>query len=95
MNIKWTLAAKKSFKLNIAYLLEDWTTKEVQNFTNEVFEKVLLLSKFSHLGKFDNDLNCYKFVLSKQITLLYTIECTDLVLLLFWNNYKKPLKRLK
>lgn len=94
MEIIWTLTAKSTFKNNIKYLLEDWTHKEVVSFTNEVYKKLDLLAIHPNLGRFDDDLKCNKYVIVKQITLLYLIEGDKIYLLNFWNNYKKLLKKL-
>jgi hypothetical protein len=44
MEIIWTLRAKNTFKSNISYLLENWTYREVVNFTNQVYRKLDLLA---------------------------------------------------
>lgn len=94
MEIIWTQTAKSTFKSNIKYLLEDWTHKEVVNFTNEVYRKLDLLTIEPNLGRFDEDLKCNRYIIVKQITLLYTVDENKIFLLNFWNNYKKPIKKL-
>ena len=94
MEIIWTLTAKNSFKSNIKYLLEDWTYREVVNFTNEVYKKLDLIALHPNMGLFDGELKCNKYVILKQITLLYSIDGNTIYLLNFWNNYRKPLKKM-
>ncbi|MET4081077.1 plasmid stabilization system protein ParE [Pedobacter sp. UYP30] len=95
MEIKWTDEAKETFKSNIRYLLEEWTHKEVVNFTHEVYKKLDLLAKYPDLGSYDDELKCNRYFVVKQITLFYMVQFDEIVLLSFWNNYKKPLKRLQ
>ena len=94
MEIIWTLTAKNTFKSNIKYLQDEWTEQEVSNFTFEVYRKLELLALNPNMGRYDEELKCRKLVLIKQITLLYIIENNTIFLLSFWNNYKKPLKKL-
>ncbi len=94
MEIIWTLTAKNTFKNNIKYLLKEWSKKEVDNFINEVYKELETLSEYPLIGTLDEDLKCRKFVIVKQITLLYNFEGNNLYLLNFWNNYQKPLKKL-
>ena len=94
MEIIWSLTAKTSFKSNVKYLKEEWSAKEIVKFTEEVYKKLELLAVNPNMGRYDEELRCKKFVLTKQITLLYLIEDDIIYLLRFWNNYQKPLKRL-
>lgn len=90
MEIVWTNQASKTHRENIEYLLNQWTYKEVHNFNDEVIKIANLLKKNSKLGKWDEDWKCYKILVIKPITLYYTIEEKKIVLITFWNNYKKP-----
>lgn len=68
--------------------------KEVVKFTNEVYKKLEHLAKYPDLGSYDDELKCNRYYVVKQITLLYMVRIDVIVLLSFWNNYKKPLKKL-
>lgn len=65
MEIKWTDEAKKTFKSNIKYLLEEWTQKEVVKFTNEVYKKLEHLAKYPDLGSYVDELQCNRLLCCK------------------------------
>lgn len=75
-------------------MLREWTYKEVIHFTNEVYRKLDLLAENPNMGRIDEELKCNKLMIMPQITLLYMIQFDVIVLLSFWNNYKKPVKKL-
>ena len=94
MEIIWTTEAKKSFKKNVTYLKEKWTIKEVDAYTLKVYGTIELLQNFPNLGVYDQDLQCSKITIIKQVTLLYDVNNGHIEIISFWNNKRKPIKKL-
>ncbi|MGO3182619.1 MAG: type II toxin-antitoxin system RelE/ParE family toxin [Aequorivita sp.] len=90
MEIIWTDRAYYSYDNNIDYLLNEWSLEVVRNFIGKTEEAEKLLLENPHLGRFDEDLNLYKLLVVKQIYLFYEIHGNHVVMIDFWNNYKKP-----
>jgi plasmid stabilization system protein ParE len=71
MTIFWSQKAEEDFESNIIYLLENWSTEVVQNFTFDT-EKVLNILMINPKAFQQNKrLNCYAVPITKQITLFY------------------------
>ena len=90
MEIIWTDKAYSSYENNIDYILQEWSMEVVKNFIEKTEEAEKLLMENQHLGRFDEDLKLYKLLVVKQIYLFYEIHGNQIVLIDFWNNYKKP-----
>lgn len=90
MRIIWTNKAFDSYQKNIEYLLEEWSIEVTVNFINETEKVEDLLKGNPNLGRFDEDLKLYKLLVIKQIYLFYEMDGINIVLINFWNNYKKP-----
>lgn len=91
MEVIWNLEAKNTFAENIEFLKGRWTIKEIDTFIDKTEQLLKLLKKNPELGQFDEDWQAYKFLVVPQIYMFYEIQGNKLVLLYFWNNYKKPL----
>jgi len=87
----WTAEAKNTFKNNIEYLKNKWTSKEIDVFVLKSFEIIDLLKKHPKMGVWDTNHQAFKFLILSQIYLFYIIDNDKFVLLSFWNNYQKPL----
>ena len=69
--IIWHVSAEITYQSEIEYIYFKWNFKEVKKFENLVIENLNRLSLNSLLGKFENKLKIYSFVISKQTTLYY------------------------
>lgn len=96
LKIKWTFEAKSTYKENVLYLKLNWDKKTLENFINRTEKDLSILKDNPYAGVYDSILNCRKFLIVKQIYLLYTFdnEKKEIILITFWNNSRKPLKNL-
>ncbi len=90
MEIIWSDRAYFSYDNNIHYLLNEWSVEVAKGFIEKTEEAEKLLLENPHLGRFDEDLMLYKLLVVKQIYLFYEIHGKHIVIIDFWNNYKKP-----
>lgn len=96
--INWTNRAWRTYKANIDYLQEAWTTKEISNFVLLVDKRLANLSKHPRIGNPRNkkypNIRCT--LIHKRILLLYKLKPlkNEIDLLVFWNTYQNP-QRLK
>lgn len=90
----WSEIAKLDYWNNIDYLLENWSTMEVQQFLEKVNSTLNLLQKGKIEFKPTHYKNIFSVVITKQITLFYRIHQNQIELLRFWNTYQNP-KKLK
>ena len=88
MKIEWTFLAKTDYWQNIDYLEEKWTENDVLNFIKKVDDCILLLKSKTVLFTKSDYKDVYKMVITKQITLFYTVDSETIYLLRFWNNYQ-------
>lgn len=88
MKIEWTLASKNDYWQNIEYPENHWSEKEVLNFINEIDYSLNLLAKGNVIFTKPDYPDVYKMVITKQITIYYSIENETIYLLRFWNNYQ-------
>ncbi|WP_018674532.1 type II toxin-antitoxin system RelE/ParE family toxin [Riemerella columbina] len=92
--ILWTDTAKNSFNDNIAYLLEDWTQKEIENFIDKTDSAIENLRYHPYIGKPVSGYSDYRNILIvPQISLIYRVVNTyEILLITFFNNYQNPYK---
>ncbi len=94
MEIVWTYKAHNTYWNNIDYLIRFWNEAVIENFENETLRVLDIIQKKPHIGHYDEDLDCNIILIVKQISLLYEIDNDKIVLLTFWDNRQKPIKRL-
>ncbi|WP_294958020.1 type II toxin-antitoxin system RelE/ParE family toxin [uncultured Flavobacterium sp.] len=88
MNVIWAPQAKQDFWNNIDYLEAEWSEKVALSFIEKVNTTIALLKNDNVLFLKTNYKNVYKIVITKQISLYYRIENTNLELLRFWNTFQ-------
>lgn len=94
MKIIWTHEAILSFKQNILYLTENWSLEEIREFKVKTKSVLKNLKDNPKMGYYDDDWQCHRILVLKQITLFYSPENEEIVLISFWNNKRKPIRRL-
>lgn len=94
MEIIWTQKARFTFFDNIKYLEHYWNDAIAEDFENETLRVLDIVQKNPHIGRYDEDFGCNVILIVKQISLLYEIINNEIVLLTFWDNRQKPIKRL-
>ena len=96
--IIWSPAALKDFLNIISYLQENWTNKEIDNFTNRVDEKLDVLSLHPRLGSLNSKkMNIHKTIIHKKVILIYKYKPLkkEIILLNFWNPQQDSKKLTK
>lgn len=88
MNVIWAPQAKQDFWNSIDYLEAEWSEKVALNFIEKVNTTIALLKNDNVLFLKTNYKTVYKIVITKQISLYYRIENTNLELLRFWNTFQ-------
>ena len=94
MEIYWTHKAKITFFNNVTYLENYWNDQVAENFENETLRVLEIIEKNPHIGRYDEDFGCNIILIVKQIYLLYEPQNDKIILLTFWDNRQKPIKRL-
>lgn len=94
MEITWTEEATLSFKKNILYLKEKWSLNEINEFKAKTKSLLGNLKDNPMMGYYDHDWGCNRILIVSQITLFYFVDRNKIVLISFWNNKRKPIKKL-
>jgi hypothetical protein len=76
------------------YLEHHWNPEVANHFENETVRVVNIVQRNPYIGRYDEYFRCNLILVVKQISLLYDIKNNQVILLTFWNNYQKPIKRL-
>ncbi len=93
----WLPEAESTFKQNLDYLGDEWSTQVKANFLTRVDETISLVSTNPNLypvhRKKDQVRKC---VVHPRITLYFKVKNEKVYLIIFWNSYQDPKKiRLK
>ena len=94
MKIVWTHQAYKSYWKNVEYLENYWNDNVADNFEFEILRVLEIIKKNPHIGRYDEGFDSNILLIIKQIYLVYEIKNNEIVLLNFWDNRQKPIKRL-
>ncbi len=92
MQRKWTQEAKDNLFGILDYLIEHWTERDAKNF-NTKLERILALIEKRPLLYPRSRKNIHRAVITKQITLYYSIKGRHVYLLQLFNNRQHPRKR--
>ena len=84
--------AVDDYEQNIAYLIQEWQQREVNNFVSKVTQTIANIQLMPEMYPTLEGANVVtrKAVVVKQISLIYTFDEDRILLLNFWNNYKDP-----
>lgn len=95
LEVIWSLEAEWNLRNIINHLTEEWTEKEIRNFTVRLEERLSILVENPRLCKKSERLNgtreCF---LGKYNTLFYTYDNKNLNIITIWDNRQDP-KKLK
>ena len=86
MNVVWSQTALNAYLQIIDYLFEKWTEKEVLTFQKKVDSLIIRVSKDNYICPVSRLLNYHKCFVTKQNSLIYTIENNHLILITFIDN---------
>jgi plasmid stabilization system protein ParE len=96
LEIVWTTRAEKEFEKIIAYIEENWTQREVQNFVRESFRFFELLTEHPEIfEKSDKQKNVYRGPMDNHNILTYRFKTRkkQIELLNIRSAKRKPLKK--
>jgi plasmid stabilization system protein ParE len=93
LKIRWTKEATKNLESIINYLDTNWTSKELQKFFKKLEKQLLLLSIFpeAYPHSFKKK-KIHRCVLTKNLTIYYSVEEEYLVLLSIFDKRQHPSK---
>jgi plasmid stabilization system protein ParE len=93
LKIRWTEEATNNLESIIIYLESNWTSKELTKFFHKLEKQLLLLSLFPEAYPFSiRRRTIHRCVLSKNLTIYYTVENECLVLLSIFDTRQHPSK---
>ena len=93
LKIRWTEEATKNLENIIIYLETNWTTKELKKFFQKLEKQFLLLSIFPEAYPLSQKKkNIHRCVLTKNLTIYYTVKDDYLVLLSIFDTRQDPVK---
>lgn len=92
--IIWSPIAKISYLTILEYLQENWPEQVMENFIDRTEEALGHICSNPFLYTYSVEINAYKCVVTKQVSLLYRIIFDKAELLVFWDNRQNPSKLL-
>jgi plasmid stabilization system protein ParE len=93
LKIRWTEEATTNLENIIIYLETNWTSKELKKFFQKLEKQLLLLSLFPEAYPVSlTKKRIHRCVLTKNLTIYYTIEDDSLVLLSIFDTRQHPSK---
>ncbi len=89
----WSEEALNNLQQIIYYLENKWTKREIKKFAKLLDKQLNLISKNPYLfPKSDKSFSLRKSVLSKQTTIYYTINNSEIRIVTIFNNRQNPEK---
>lgn len=93
--IRWSEQAEITFFEVVEYLNQNWTQKEVDNFIDETYSVIELISKKPLLSRSSGLENYREILITKHNLLMYRIREEEIVLLSFFDTRQHPRKKPK
>jgi plasmid stabilization system protein ParE len=93
--IIWSEAALLALENEILYLEENFTGKEIQNFTDRITQKLLLIQTHPKMGrKVSKRQNVFQTGINKRIEIYYLYRPIkkEIHILALWNTLQNPQK---
>lgn len=84
--IIWSPIAQISYLNILDYLQENWPEQVIENFIDRTEEAIQHINQNPFLYPYSTEINAYKCVVTKQVSLLYRIMHNRAELLVFWDN---------
>jgi|694.fasta_scaffold136998_2 hypothetical protein len=73
LKVIWLPTAERNFQKVINYLLENWTTKEVENFVKSTDQTIQYIQLIPRLFRKSTKKNVYEAVITKHNIMIYQI----------------------
>lgn len=90
MTITWSFQARIDYWSNIDYLEDEWSESEVRSFIENVDYNISLLKLNTVLFNATKYKNVFRVTVTKHITLFYSLNGDEIILLRFWSNFQNP-----
>jgi hypothetical protein len=94
LKIFWTEDALLSYNKVIDYLIENWTEREIHNFTETLAKKLRLLTSGNVTFKSSVKKSYHEVLITKHNLLIYRIKPDHIELILFWDTRQNPRKKI-
>ncbi|MBL7902456.1 MAG: type II toxin-antitoxin system RelE/ParE family toxin [Bacteroidia bacterium] len=91
--IIWTPEAEATFEKVIAYLLENWTEKEIRNFVTSTFSVIAYISEHPFMFRKTNKRNVREALVTPHNLLIYKVYPDRIDLITFWDTRQNPLRK--
>ena len=91
---RWTPPSRGNYFKITQFILDNWTSKELQKFVDKTAKTLSQIAKGPELFPVSKKGNIRKCILSKQTILFYRIKKNEVDLVTFRDNRKNP-KTLK
>jgi plasmid stabilization system protein ParE len=88
--ITWSDEAVTDYHQTIDYLLQEWSEQAAIDFIEEVEAVLDILKLQPELYPLSSYPQVRRAVIRKQVTLYYTLEKEEILLVRFWNTYQNP-----
>ncbi|MDX2001346.1 MAG: type II toxin-antitoxin system RelE/ParE family toxin [Chitinophagales bacterium] len=89
--IIWTTIAIEDFRAVVVYLEEQWSAKTAQDFVDNLWGKIEILSMHPYLGKqSESDETVRRLLITKHNTLYYTLLEDTIIVLEIFDNRQNP-----
>lgn len=89
-HITWSDDAVADYHQAIDYLLSEWPEQVAITFIEEVEAVLDILKLQPKLYPLSAYPNVRRAVIRKQVTLYYTLDKEEIILVRFWNTYQNP-----
>ena len=91
--IIWSDKAISDYSSNVDYLLLKWSIKDAREFTTKVHDILNLLPSLPEMFPLSDYKDVRKGIVCKQISILYQVKKSEIILLRFWDNRQNPKKK--
>ena len=90
--IIWSEDAEEDYANNIEYLLAEWSINDAQEFIDNANNVIRIISEIPKAFPLSDYKKIRKALICKQISLLYQVKSSEIILLRFWKNLQDPEK---
>lgn len=90
--VLWTQEANKNLSIIIKYLEDNWTKKEIEKFLKKLNKHISIIQSQPDSFPKTNNYNVRRSVVTKQITLYYSISQDTLNIVSLFDNRQDPQK---
>ena len=89
----WTPEAESTFEKVLAYLFQNWSEKEAQNFIKSTFRVIAYISDHPLMFRKTNKRNVREALVTPHNLLVYKVYADRIDLITFWDTRRNPRKK--